>query len=110
MTNRLRKYSHHLKELQRATLKKRKALLKRNIKDDEFVKCICECSKNILCGNIPPTTLQKKSLAKRKNLLRQLSLKRTSMKKRRHIIQNGGFLTALLGPIISVLGSIFGGN
>jgi hypothetical protein len=37
-----------------------------------------------------------------------LILKKTSQRKRRQLVQSGGFLGALLGPIVSVLGSLFG--
>jgi len=43
-------------------------------------------------------------------LLRKLVLKKTSLKNKRKIVQTGGFLGALLGPIVSVLGSLFGGG
>jgi hypothetical protein len=110
MTKRLEKYARHLKALRRASHKNRKSLLRQHIKDAEFVKCLCECSKNILHGHVALTTSQKKALNKRKQALRQLASKKISMSKRRQIIQSGGFLGALLGPIISVLGGIFGGG
>jgi hypothetical protein len=38
-----------------------------------------------------------------------LSAKKTPYKKKRHIIQTGGFIGALLTPIISILGGLLGG-
>jgi hypothetical protein len=43
-------------------------------------------------------------------MLRELALKKTSKKKRKKIIQSGGFLGAILGPIVSILGRLFGGG
>jgi len=41
--------------------------------------------------------------------LREIALKKTSLRKKQKLIQSGGFLGALLGPIISVLGGLFNG-
>ena len=60
-------------------------------------------------GNVPLNTSQKKKLGTKKNILRQIALKKTSIKKKQRLIQSGGFLGALLGPIISVLGGLFNG-
>jgi len=62
-----------------------------------------------LKGNVPLNTFQKKKLGIKKNILRQIALKNTSLKKKQKLIQSGGFLGALLGPIISVLGGLFNG-
>jgi hypothetical protein len=37
-------------------------------------------------------------------------MKKTSLKKKRKILQKGGFLGALIPPILSVLGGLFAGN
>jgi hypothetical protein len=41
-------------------------------------------------------------------MLRRLALKKTPLKEKKILIQSGGFLGALLGPIISILGNLFG--
>jgi hypothetical protein len=41
-------------------------------------------------------------------MIRKLVLKKTSLKSKRKIVQTGGFLGAILGPIIKVLGGLFG--
>ena len=46
-------------------------------------------------------------LARRKSILKKLALKKTSLKDERKILQKGGFLGALIGPIVSVLSSLF---
>jgi len=109
MSQRLKKYAPLLRMLNRASPTVRKRLMK-NACNNEFVKCVCECAKNIIKGNVPLTSAQKGQLSRRKRLLRKLVLKKTSLKGKQKIIQSGGFLGAILGPIISVLGSLFGGG
>ena len=75
--------------------------------DKEFLDCAIECAKNIIKGNVPLTNSQKTTLRRKRNDLRALSVKKTSLRKKRRILQKGGFLTALLPPILSVLGSLF---
>jgi len=76
----------------------------------EFVACICECVKNLLLGNVPLSATQKKRLSSKKKALREIVLKKTSLRKKKSLIQRGGFLGALLGPIISILGGLFNGQ
>lgn len=75
--------------------------------DKEFLDCASECAKNIIKGNVPLTNSQKATLRRKRDDLRALSVKKTSLRKKRRILQKGGFLTALLPPILSVLGSLF---
>ena len=44
------------------------------------------------------------------NKLRELVLKKTPKKKKIDIIQTGGFLGALITPILSILGGLLGSN
>jgi len=76
--------------------------------DNDFVKCLCECAKNIIKGNVKLTTLQRSKICRRKQSFRKLVLKKTPLKEKREIVQSGGFLGALLGPIVSILGGLFG--
>ena len=108
MSQRLKKYAPLLQLLNSASPAVRKRMMK-NACSSEFVKCVCECASNIIKGNVPLTASQKGQLSRRKRLLKKLVLKKTSLKNKRKIVQSGGFLGALLGPIISVLGSLFGG-
>ena len=110
MSQRLKKYAPLLKKLHKMYSNTRKKNLQKNIKDPEFLKCLCECAKNIIKGNVKLTSAQKSKICCRKKLFRKLALKQTSATERRKIVQKGGFLGALLGPIISILGGIFGGS
>ena len=75
--------------------------------DKEFVDCVSECAKNVIKGNVPLTDRQKTTLRRKRNDIRALSLKKTSLRKKRKILQKGGFLTALLAPVLSILGGLF---
>ena len=74
----------------------------------DLIKALCECSLNILKGRIKLSPTQKKKLSRHKNNLRLLATKKTTLKQRKRVLQKGGFLGALLGPVLGVLGSLFG--
>jgi len=71
---------------------------------------VVECIRNLLKGNVPLNSAQKKKLSSKKKHLRLMLLKKTSQAKKKKLIQSGGFLGALLGPIISILGGLFNGS
>jgi hypothetical protein len=73
-----------------------------------FINCLCECARNIIKGNVPLSTAQLKALRRKRQALKQLVLKKTSLLKKKKIVQSGGFLGAILGPIISAISSLFG--
>ena len=106
MSENLKHYAHVLKKFKRANSLKRKKILQQNLNKD-FIHCICECCKNILNGNIKLTSRQLKDIRRRKHILRELIVKRISLAKKRKLIQRGGFLGAILGPIVSVLSTLF---
>ena len=102
MTRSINKYAQKLR-----MLFKSKPLLRKSIlRDKGLLTCLCECSKNILKGNVSLSSVQKKKLRCHKRSLRELTLKKTSKKKRNKIVQKGGFLDALITPILSLLGGI----
>ena len=69
--------------------------------DRDLMDCLCECSHNILIGNVPMTTAQKAKLTPYKEDLRAVAKKSTSQKEKKEIIQKGGFLPALLAPLLA---------
>ena len=69
----------------------------------EFLDCITKCAKNILRSNMLLSAKQKNALCRNKQNLRRLSIKKTTLKKKRQIIQKGGFLGAILAPIVATL-------
>ena len=79
--------------------------------DEKFIRCIHECVLNTLNGNVPLERHEKDRLSKYKTTLRRIVAKRGNWKsKRKLVIQRGGFLPYIIGPILSVLLSqIIGG-
>jgi len=109
MSQTLKKFSPYLRVLQKSSPKVLNTLTKKHC-SPEFIKCICECAKNVLAGNVALSPEHKRRLKRYKHSLRKLALKKTSMKSKKKIVQSGGFLGALLGPIVKVLGGLFGSN
>ena len=73
--------------------------------DKELVDAVCQCALNVLKGNDRLTPLQKQRLAKHKRALRALARKGRSLQTKKALLQKGGILGALLGPVLSVLGT-----
>jgi hypothetical protein len=109
MSETLKKFTPYLKALQRSSPQVRCALAKQHC-SPEFIKCICECAKNVLMGNVALTPEHKRQLKRHKLSLRKLVLKKTPLSEKKKIVQSGGFLGALLGPIVKVLGGLFGAS
>ena len=105
MAKRLRNHIDELKVLKKANPSLRKNYLKLANKD--LICCLCECSHNILNGNIKLTSAQKKKLTRHSQHLRLLAKKSVPLKTKRNIlIQKGGFLPALLAPILGIAASL----
>lgn len=99
MSARVRKQADVLKVL----AKGKPALCKAIVKgaDQDLLRCLCECSHNILKGNVPLTSAQKAKLTRYKKELRAVAKKSTSQKKKKQVLQKGGFLPALLAPLLA---------
>lgn len=91
---------YHLNEEQR------KALLRKA--DSKLVRRICECALNVLLGNVPLSNSHKSRLRKHAPALRVLAKPNITLARKKNlIVQRGGFLPALLAPIIgTVLASL----
>ena len=75
--------------------------------DNDALQAIHECCVNVLKGNVPLSRGQKQRLSRYKKVIRRLGgQKRLSTSSKRHLVQTGGFLGALLPPIIGILGSL----
>ena len=94
-----------------APLKEQKRLL--SSADQDFIFSCCDCCKNILEGRINIPNKSRQKLFRYKTAVRKLGQPMClSLKTSRKILQMGGFFTALI-PILSsliilVLSSIFG--
>jgi hypothetical protein len=107
MSERLRRNAHVLKALHKASPTKRKQILRAHCGKD-FINCVGEISKNVLKGNVRLTAAQRKGLRRRKKTLQLLARKKTSIHKKKRLIQSGGFLGVLIPAIVSLLGSVIG--
>ena len=76
----------------------------------ELVHCICDCVHNVLQGNIPMNDEERERLKRHRELLRELAKKKTSDKRRKHLIQEGGFLGSLIPILVGLVGKLFTGQ
>ena len=108
MSSRVKKHMHLLQFLCHCERPQRKALLTSLNKDQ--INSICECIDNFLSGNVSIDIELKQKLYKKKAILRKLRDKGVNHRsKKRLLVQHGGFLPALLLPVLSVASSIIGG-
>ena len=70
--------------------------------DNKFVNLLCQRARQILEGDIFVTLKQYSNLKPYKDQLETLSRKKTSKKRRKQVLQ-GGFLPALIVPILASL-------
>ena len=105
MSRRIKNNAETLTFLGRAKPNTAKAIIK--TADCGLVNSLCECALNILHGNVPLSTKHRKRLMKHKDHMRVLVKGNISNQKKKQILQKGGFLSALLPPIIGILGSLF---
>ena len=104
MSERMKRFLPTLRRIHRMGEKAKREYVKRC--DRQFIDCVSECAKNVLKGNVPLTDAQMSKLRPRRQDLRALSVKKTSLTKKLKIIQKGGFLSALLAPVLSVLAGL----
>jgi hypothetical protein len=99
MTPCIRKHAAILRTIIKARPDLRKALLK--LADEGLIKAICECADNTLKGHVKLNPRQKKNLSRHKHILRRLAKPgETWKKKKRIIVQSGGFMLPLIAPVL----------
>lgn len=99
---------HYLKVLSESKPAARTAILENA--DKELIDCICEAIDNILRGNVKIPTECEKKLRRHAKVLKQLGKKSTGIKTRRQLlVQKGGFLPAILGPLIGIASGLISG-
>ena len=89
------------------TTKRRRELLRDG--GAELQRSVREIAHNVLKGNVRLNAAQLKRLKQHRQGLRLVSRKSTTGKKRLQIEQRGGFLGALIAPLISALAGGIGG-
>jgi len=104
--DRLRKNCSTLQLLHRANPSLRKAILTKA--NPQLIKTICDCSLNVLNGNVKLSPKSRKRLARHKTKLRKLADPKVSLKQKQRVIQQGGFLGALLSTVLPVVTSLIG--
>lgn len=106
MSARLKKHSDYLKVLHKSNKKIRSAILENA--NRELLLCICECVENILNGNVKLTQTESGKLRRHAKVLREIRDKSVNLKTKKDLlVQKGGFLSALLTPIIAGLANLF---
>lgn len=98
MSTRLKRQANVLHALAKGHPHVCKAILKGADKD--LLQCLSECAHNVLQGNVPLKPSEKARLTKYKQKLRHIANKKTALKQKQKIVQTGGFLPALLAPLI----------
>lgn len=91
-----------LNALQYLSKEQREAILRKA--DPRMIRCVCECALNVLRGNIPLKSGQRKKLRRHAPLLRRLASKNGCWKsKKKFVVQSSGFLPLLLAPILGTV-------
>ena len=110
MPDKLERYIDLLQLLQKATPSQRKHIIE--MANGDFIRLLCECCLNVLRGNVPLSPARKRNLKKFAPIIRQVASrkdKNKSLKRKRELlVQQGGFLPALLAPIVSLAGGLIG--
>ncbi len=105
MANRLKKNIDLLKVLSKSDSRLRKAILANAGTDT--VRCICDCTHNVLNGNLKLTPKQRRNLTRHRAALRQLTNKSVGIEqKRKLLVQRGGLVSAVLAPILAIAASL----
>lgn len=103
--NRLKQNITYIDILAKAKPKQRSAILQNAEKD--LIICLCECALNILNGNVPLNSKQFSRLKTHHIKLRRLTAPKTKFTdKKKILVQKGGFIPALLAPILGIAGQL----
>ena len=107
MSARIKKCFPKLKKLRDSSAQSRNFIIQSA--DRQLLKSICEIVLNVLKGNVKLDDKQRKQLKLHRDLLRKLVDKKVNLpKKRKILLQRGGFLPSLLIPALAVAASIIG--
>jgi hypothetical protein len=78
-----------------------------NVSGPSLTRAICECTKNVLSGRVYCTPSQIRKMRRHVKILRTITEKEVPIVKRKELIkQKGGFLPAVLAPLITIIGSL----
>lgn len=74
----------------------------------EAILALVECCINVLHGTIELPEHNRKRLKKHRVIIRNLSRESPLSKRRKILVQKGGFLPFLLAPLLSIVSSVAG--
>lgn len=107
VAHRLKRNFKNLKFLKKAKRSARCSFLKSANKD--LILCICDCANNVLKGNVRLKPENKKALKRYRKALHDLASRHKGIEaKRKLLVQKGGFLPFLLGPVLSIASGLLG--
>ena len=108
MTKRLKRNIELLKILKKCKNRRQRQVIL-ELANNDLVHCVCDCINNILKGNLQLSKKKREELKKFAPVFRQLAESKGGVEtKRKVLIQKGGFLPALLAPIIGLAGGLIG--
>ena len=100
----LRENARAIRSLSLASKSIRKLMI--NNASKEFISSLVDIVKKILKGNVTLSRTQLRQLQPYERLLERFTASKTGLKSRRSLLQEGGFLGALLPTIIGALPDI----
>jgi hypothetical protein len=107
VSKRVKKHATDLQLLARA----KRAIRNRKIKSasKELIMALVDLAKAMIKGEVSMTPFQLAAVRRHKNNFRAVVKPKTPVNKLKKTFQVGGFLPALLGPILKVAGPLIGG-
>lgn len=102
MSKRVERNLAALQALAKANRAVQKSMISHGSKD--FILSLVECASNIIRGNVRLSPAQLRDLQPFEKHLRKFIQKKTSQKQRKSILQRGGFLGAIIKPLLGLLG------
>lgn len=107
--DRLARNVDFLKVLAKAPPKQRQAII--GTANSDLILCLCECALNLLNGNIKISDSVLRKLQRHKNSLRNLADRKVPKAEKITVLQQkGGFLPALIAPVLGILGQLLVDN
>ena len=104
--NRLRKKGPTLQLLQNALAPSQKCILDKAL--PELIRCLCDCTRNILQENVTLSRHYKQKLQQHKIKLRKLADCKVALKTKNQLAQTRGFLPLLLSALAPVITGVAG--
>lgn len=75
----------------------------------DTILALVECAKNIISQNVKISDSQLAYMRRNEKEVKEFVKAKTGTTRRKKILQKGGFLGAILGPIANILGGLLGG-